>query len=107
MVLRISIISFLLVFTSCKPSSKKCIACEAEQAVSGLSLYTYKCESCHGPKGDLGVSGARDLSKSKLREEEIREILMEGKGAMPPALELVEEPSHMDSVVKYVQKLRK
>ena len=65
-----------------------------------------QCISCHGENGQLGNSGAKDLSISKLSPEEIREILSEGKGAMPPALELMEDPKHMDSVIQFVQTLK-
>ncbi len=66
-----------------------------------------QCLSCHGADGKLGNSGAKDLSISKLTPEEIKEVLSEGKGAMPPALELLADPNHMDSVVQFVQSLRK
>lgn len=66
-----------------------------------------QCLSCHGVDGKLGNSGAKDLSISKLTPEEIKEVLSEGKGAMPPALELLADPNHMDSVVQFVQSLRK
>ncbi len=39
-------------------------------------------------------------------DEKIRYILSEGQGAMPPMLELVEEPAQMDSVIQFIKKLR-
>jgi mono/diheme cytochrome c family protein len=63
--------------------------------------------SCHGENGQLGNSGAKDLSTSLLSDEEIREILNEGKGAMPPILELMANPKHMDSVIQHIKTLRK
>ena len=94
-------------FVSCKPPAGDCEECEAEAENTGKNLYMNQCFSCHGGDGKLGNSGAKDLSISKLLPDEIKEVLSEGKGAMPPALELLADPKHMDSVVQFVQSLRK
>ena len=108
MVLRFTVFSFsaLLLF-ACKPPAGDCEECEAEAKISGKSLFMDQCLSCHGADGKLGNSGAKDLSISKLTPNEIIEVLSEGKGAMPPALELLADPNQMDSVVQFVQSLRK
>ncbi len=108
MVLRtISILVFAISLFGCKPPSKSCDECDDSLLETGQRLYTNQCASCHGEDGKLGNSGATDLSKSELNNKQIREILSEGRGAMPPMLELVEEPAHMDSIVEYIKALRK
>lgn len=108
MVLRIGVLTiFLGAFFACKSPAKTCEDCAEEQAVSGKSIYAERCESCHGADGKLGNSGAADLTRSNWSDEQIRKILTEGQGAMPPALELVEQPSQMDSVIQYIKTLRK
>lgn len=103
-------LSFTLLFAlvlSCKPASKSCDECAETSEYTGQNLYLNQCASCHGNDGKLGNSGAKDLTQSKLSDVAIREILHEGKGAMPPMLELVAEPIHMDSVIHYIKTLRK
>ena len=57
--------------------------------------------------GKLGNSGAKDLTESKLTDNQILEILNEGKGAMPAQIQLIGKPAEMDSVVEFVKQLRK
>ncbi len=103
---KITFLVFVLFFFGCKSPTKECVDCAKEIKETGRTLYVNQCASCHGENGKLGNSGAKDLSKSVLSVDEIREILTEGKGAMPPALELVAEPKQMDSVIIFIQTLR-
>lgn len=103
---KLGLIIFIFSLVSCKPGSKTCDTCSDSHVETGQSLYFDQCISCHGEDGKLGNSGAADLSKSELTDKEIRYILSEGQGAMPPMLELVEEPKYMDSVVSHIKKLR-
>ena len=48
-------------------------------------LFTTHCSSCHGATGDLGVSGAKNLQKSKLNLQEIKQIIREGKNECLPS----------------------
>lgn len=74
---------------------------------TGMRLYERNCSNCHGMDGRLGNSGAKDLTASKMTDEQIIEILEEGKNAMPPMAMLMENPSDMDSIVVFVKSLRK
>ncbi len=75
--------------------------------VNGRLLYMNQCASCHGAKGNLGNSGSKDLSKSKLNEDAIMKIIMEGKGTMPPFEYLLETDQKREAVVQHVMSLRK
>lgn len=75
--------------------------------VDGQLLYTNQCVSCHGPKGDLGNSGSKDLTKSKLEEAEVLKIIKKGKGTMPPFEYLLKTEKEREAVVQYVMSLRK
>lgn len=75
--------------------------------VDGKLLYTNQCVSCHGPKGDLGNSGSKDLTKSKLSEEQVLKIIKKGKGTMPPFEYLLTTDKEREAVVEYVMSLRK
>lgn len=57
----------------------------AAASVDGSALYEANCKLCHGNDGKLGMAGAKDLSATALSVEEIKEIVLKGKGAMPAA----------------------
>ena len=80
---------------------------EENVEVNGGLLYMNQCASCHGPKGNLGNSGSKDLTQSKLDEEAIMKIIMEGKGTMPPFEYLLETDQKREAVVQHVISLRK
>jgi mono/diheme cytochrome c family protein len=103
---RIGFIAFLLFLVACEADSKTCSDCKDDYSM-GQYLYEKQCTACHGADGKLGNSGAKDLTQSILTEVEIREILNEGKGAMPAQIELIANPDEMDSVIQYIQKFRK
>lgn len=75
--------------------------------VDGRLLYMNQCASCHGPKGNLGNSGSKDLSKTKLDEAQILKIIKKGKGTMPPFEYLLTTDKEREAVVQYVISLRK
>lgn len=79
----------------------------ANVEVDGELLYRNQCVSCHGPYGNLGNSGSKDLTKSKLGENEILKIIKEGKGTMPPFEYLLTTDAEREAVMQYVITLRK
>lgn len=80
---------------------------DANVEVDGRLLYTNQCASCHGPKGNLGNSGSKDLTKSTLEESEILKIIKKGKGTMPPFEYLLTTEKEREAVVEHVMSLRK
>jgi mono/diheme cytochrome c family protein len=72
-------------FISCQ-SSEESSDITTVSSLPGNKLYEQNCISCHGKKGDLGVSGATDLGQSqKTLEEKITFIkLGSGDGIMQP-----------------------
>ncbi len=75
--------------------------------VDGQTLYMNQCTVCHGPDGNLGNSGSKDLSKSTLDEAAILKIIKEGKGTMPPFEYLLTTDKEREAVMQYVILLRK
>ena len=51
----------------------------------GQSVYRKNCATCHGSNGKMGLSGAKDLSLTKLSVEEMVPIITNGSsgGIMP------------------------
>ena len=88
----------LLLFLSC--------ANEPENfEVNGQEIFESNCIQCHGLKGNLQVSGASDLTKSNLSEEQIINFIKKGRNAMIPYEKLLTE-SQINAVATYVQGLR-
>lgn len=59
---------------------------EGEVATDPEAVYASSCASCHGQ--DLTGGAGPDLTNvgSKLSEDEIHTVIMEGQGSMPPGL---------------------
>ena len=53
------------------------------------------------------MSGAKDLSTSNLKKEEIKDRIQNGKNGMPSFEGIIQEGEQMDSIVSYVISLRK
>jgi mono/diheme cytochrome c family protein len=73
----------------------------------GASLFIMHCASCHGEDGKLGASGAKDLTMSKLSDEEIEKIIVNGKNAMPPMKVILENKENLALVIKHVKSFKK
>jgi mono/diheme cytochrome c family protein len=100
----------LVILSSCTEGGEEIGIDSGESAnveVDGKLLFTNQCVSCHGPKGDLGNSGAKDLTKSKLDEAAVLKIIKEGKGTMPPFEYLLTTEKEREAVVQHVMSFRK
>jgi mono/diheme cytochrome c family protein len=74
------------------------------QAISGVELYKSNCQSCHGPKGDMGNNGAADLSLSSIDHNKELQIINDGKKPMP-AYNSLSAPEK-DSLITFIEGLR-
>jgi mono/diheme cytochrome c family protein len=108
MVLRIYFFAFLIFgLVSCSNNQSKYDVLPPETPEEkGASLFIMHCASCHGEDGKLGASGAKDLTMSKLSDQEIENIIVNGKNAMPPMSVLLENKENIDLVIKHVKSLR-
>lgn len=102
---KISLVAALLMI-SCSPETKRESSAELDFTITGKDLYEQNCANCHGGDGKLGNSGAFDLTKTALTRAEIEEVILEGRKAMPPFQELIANPTHLDSLVNYVEKFK-
>lgn len=100
------LIGIILVLISCEESISS--SDEASPAINGKEFYSNNCVICHGSKGDLGSSGAKDLIRSKLSNDEVRKVIMDGKGAMSSYKRFFESDSTgLSNLVDHVISLRK
>lgn len=77
-----------------------------EEVVSGKKLYSRNCTACHGDDGKLGYSDAKDLSVSTLSDDELLDIIVNGKNGMMPYKSILTTEKEREAVVKYVKSLR-
>lgn len=71
----------------------------------GKSLYfQYSCNTCHGDDGAFGFQGAKNLSESTLSDQEIGDMIRNGKGVMP-AVEGIDDVE-VDLLVNYAKSFR-
>lgn len=108
MVLRLLLFSSLFALASCAGEGKKTDDLPTETpGQKGESLFINNCAACHGEDGKLGASGAKDLSISKLNEKQMKEIISNGKNAMPPQKAILETDENIQLVIEHVKRLRK
>lgn len=72
-----------------------------------VALYLRNCESCHGMKGDKGVSNSANLKKSTLSDAEIKKVILYGndKGMMPYK-DIITSETEINALVEYVKSIR-
>lgn len=68
-------------------------------------VYVKHCKLCHGAKGDLGLSGAANLKTSVLSIEEVKQVVTNGRNAMPAWGQQL-PPNEIELVASYVMTLR-
>ncbi|GAB4333745.1 MAG: hypothetical protein OHK0038_10090 [Flammeovirgaceae bacterium] len=109
------IISYGLAEMNKRNVEKKSLAPDVVQDVNstnydlvshGKAVFTTYCQVCHGEEGNLGLSGAKNLQKSQLSEQEIWNIITNGKGNMAGYGKILSE-QEIKAVSAYVQTLRK
>jgi len=89
------------------------LACCATLALQGFSyqqpegetLFKKNCARCHGPAGDRGLLGAKNLKVSVLSDEAIVRQIKEGKGFMPSFKKKL-SADDLTKLVAYVKGLR-
>ena len=69
------------------------------------AMYVANCVVCHGEDGALALAGAANLQTSKLNDEEVANILRNGKNRMPKFAGW--NDAQMKLMVDYVKSLRK
>lgn len=94
--------------TSDKGSSAKAKKTSAKPAkkVDGAKVYKTYCVTCHGLYGDMGASGAFNLTTSKLTLEERVEVITKGRNLMTPFEGLLSKEK-IEAVAKHIETLRK
>lgn len=67
-----------------KSKSTKKTSSTKKSKLDGEKIYKQYCTICHGVKGDMGASGAHDLTKSELTLAERIAVVTNGRKTMTP-----------------------
>lgn len=76
-----------------------------DHKIDAEKLYKSNCRICHGSKGKLGINGATNLQKSTLSNQDIIEVITNGRGVMTSFKGILDE-KEIKAVAKYVNKLK-
>ncbi len=71
---------------------------------NGEKIYKQNCVTCHGLYGDMGASGAFNLTTTQLTLEERVEVIAKGRNAMTPFENLL-SPEKIEAVAQYTFEL--
>jgi len=80
-----------------KPAAKK---------IDGSKIYKQYCVTCHGITGDMGASGAFDLTSTKLSLDEKISVITNGRNTMTPFKGLLSD-AKIKAVAEYTETLKK
>lgn len=95
------------VLSSCGANETVEEATNSTEKKTGKALFVQHCAMCHGEDGQLGVGGAANLTEVNLTENRIRQVLKNGKNAMPAMINELGGKIAVDSVVAYTLELSK
>ncbi len=102
-----AVVGFLALVSCSSPEVKE--GTPGESALpDGEKLFVQNCASCHGCDGTLGMSGAHDLSDSKMTFNEVKFTIEKGTdNGMPRFKEILSNEAELDAVVEFVLTLKK
>lgn len=75
------------------------------KAIHGAALFDANCAYCHGSDGK-GVYGTIDLFASKTDKETMKQIIKEGKKAMPSYKDIMDDVE-IDALIEHIETMKK
>jgi mono/diheme cytochrome c family protein len=79
---------------------------EKDDSINAERIYETRCASCHGMDGEKGLSGAVDLTASRISMEERIKVIKNGRGAMIPFQGILND-REIRAVAEYLDKFSK
>ena len=86
-------------------ASEETAATQEVAAPDGEKIYKQYCVVCHGIAGDMGASGAFNLTETELSIEEKMVVITNGRNTMTAFGSLLEE-DEIKAVAEYTEKLK-
>ena len=103
-------LAFIALWWACsneaETTAKAQTVAQEEKAPDGKKIYKTYCVTCHGIAGDMGASGAHDLTQSTLSLEERVLVITNGRNLMTPFKNLLKE-EEIQAVAEYTISLQK
>lgn len=97
------IVTFVAICVGCGSSSSNPETdADGFPEVDAKKVYRAKCGICHGNDGKKMMSGAPDLSISKMSLEDRIALITNGKGVMPPQKNIM-NTKEIIAVAKYIE----
>lgn len=75
------------------------------KAIHGTALFDANCAYCHGSDGK-GVYGTIDLFASKTNRETMKQIIKDGKKAMPSYKDIMDDVE-IDAMIEHIETMKK
>lgn len=73
---------------------------------AGMDVYTKRgCVTCHGGDGKMGYMGAKPLTQSQMNDQQMGEMIRNGKTPMPPNTDISDED--LANLIAFVRNLPK
>lgn len=94
-------LSGIILFSACVNTSTE----KENTVLSGSDLYQKNCSVCHGNDGKKGLSGASNLSISKLEYSTIIDVISNGRKIMPPFKASL-KTQEIEAIAKHVESLK-
>jgi mono/diheme cytochrome c family protein len=93
--------------TKPKPPTNTVITEEQRLLLEGKQVFLERgCGSCHGVSGFSGFQTNKNLEASKLTDDQVIQVITEGREAMPPLRKKIPE-EEMKALVAFIKSLRK
>ena len=97
--LQLLLLLVLVLVTGCKPDTM------TDGEPGGEKIFDTYCKICHGVDGKLGLNGASDMAGSKLSQQELIDVITNGRNAMQP-YDRVLSKEEIEAVAAHVMTLR-
>lgn len=101
-------ISYFLAFSSllfsCGGKESSGVNDDVPTARAGKFIYEQHCSACHGDDGKLGAGGAMNLSDLSLSDNEIEDVIINGRKGMPSFAFAFESDEEIENVITYIRK---
>lgn len=99
------LLGVFLVLLSCSGQPEMVSDSDSTYSPDGELLFLNNCAACHGVDGKLGAGNAFDLSTTQLDTEQMREVILKGRNAMPPFESILKDTAEIDAIIKHIQTL--
>jgi mono/diheme cytochrome c family protein len=100
----------VLIFSACQSSPNREVAAGSDELAKARAIFQRECATCHGAKGEgtamtqfVANVNLKSAQARALSDEQLRQQIINGKGAMPPFAGRL-TPDQIDALVRYIRR---